>query len=281
MYSGQEVYDANDSKTWLTLIGLIRITLPLIAPCQIDSLLVLAVTKETDQYAWQDSRRGLCCCSTPHGVTTQKTLTWISTAVKTSNFACLREVFSADEILMDRRRSNAYNSTMDIDLVADNGGEGPEEEEEEEEEEEADLQADNEYGSYYPHHLEDHDDYLEPLEKRSTSLFSSTPADLEAGGTSPPLTEDQQVFQFPLKSFQSIAHAWQVHTSICIRNLCLPPTEDQVFQFQSQFILDHLSRMMWVGIRNLTLPLMEDQYVSQNSVTIGIYTGSLISAHHS
>lgn len=72
-----------------------------------------------------------------------------------------------------------------MDLVADNGAEGPDGE--------ADVQADSDYGSYYPHHLEDNDGYLEPLEKRSASFFSSTPADLETEGTSPPLVEDQQV----------------------------------------------------------------------------------------
>jgi hypothetical protein len=72
-----------------------------------------------------------------------------------------------------------------MDLLPDNGAEGPDGE--------ADIQADSDYGSYYPHHMEDHDGYLEPLEKRSASFFSSTPADLEMEGTSPPLMEDQQV----------------------------------------------------------------------------------------
>jgi hypothetical protein len=72
-----------------------------------------------------------------------------------------------------------------MDLVADNVAEGPDGE--------ADVQADSDYGSYYPHHMEDNDGYLEPLEKRSASFFSSTPADLETEGTSPPLMEDQQV----------------------------------------------------------------------------------------
>lgn len=74
---------------------------------------------------------------------------------------------------------------MDVDLLPDNDSEGPVGETE--------LQADSDYGSYYPHHMEDHEGYMEPLEKRSASLFSSTPADLETGGTSPPLAEDQQV----------------------------------------------------------------------------------------
>jgi len=70
---------------------------------------------------------------------------------------------------------------MDMDLLPDKDPEGPEGE--------TDVQADSDYGSYYPHH----EGYMEPLEKRSASLFSSTPADLETGGTSPPLAEDQQV----------------------------------------------------------------------------------------
>ena len=74
---------------------------------------------------------------------------------------------------------------MDMDLLPDKDSEGPEGE--------TDVQADSDYGSYYPHHMEDHEGYMEPLEKRSASLFSSTPADLETGGTSPPLAEDQQV----------------------------------------------------------------------------------------
>ena len=74
---------------------------------------------------------------------------------------------------------------MDVDLLPDKDPEGPEGE--------TDVQADSDYGSYYPHHMEDHEGYMEPLEKRSASLFSSTPADLETGGTSPPLAEDQQV----------------------------------------------------------------------------------------
>jgi hypothetical protein len=73
----------------------------------------------------------------------------------------------------------------DVDPLADNEAEEPDCE--------ADVQADSDYGSYYPHHLEDNDGYLEPLEKRSASFFSSTPADLETEGTSPPLLEDQQV----------------------------------------------------------------------------------------
>jgi hypothetical protein len=79
-----------------------------------------------------------------------------------------------------------------MDLLPDNGPEGPESE--------TDVQADGEYGSYYPHLLEDHEVYMEPLEKRSASLFSSTPADLETGGTSPPLAEDQQVSQHSVKT---------------------------------------------------------------------------------
>ncbi|PSN48301.1 hypothetical protein C0J52_19251 [Blattella germanica] len=49
---------------------------------------------------------------------------------------------------------------------------------------------------YYPHHLDDHDGYMEPLEKRSASRFSSTPADLASGGASPPVQEDQQEDEF-------------------------------------------------------------------------------------
>jgi hypothetical protein len=74
-----------------------------------------------------------------------------------------------------------------MDLLADSGAEGPEVE--------AEVQEDSDYGSCYPGHLEDHDGYLEPLEKRPAALYSSTSADLEAGGTSPPLPEDQQVFR--------------------------------------------------------------------------------------
>jgi hypothetical protein len=72
-----------------------------------------------------------------------------------------------------------------MEVLADNGAERADVD--------ADVQADSDYGSYYPHHLEDNDGYMEPLEKRSASFFSSTPADLETDGTSPPLVEDQQV----------------------------------------------------------------------------------------
>ncbi|XP_023707190.1 uncharacterized protein LOC111864256 isoform X6 [Cryptotermes secundus] len=100
----------------------------------------------------------------------------------------LQKTMSEGEILVDRHHGSTYNSTTDMDLMADNGAEGPDGE--------ADVQADSDYGSYYPHHLEDNDGYLEPLEKRSASLFSSTPADLETEGTSPPLVEDQQDDEF-------------------------------------------------------------------------------------
>ncbi|XP_069699614.1 microtubule-associated protein futsch isoform X3 [Periplaneta americana] len=95
----------------------------------------------------------------------------------------LQKTMSEGEILVDRHRGSHYNA-LDMDLLADNGLEGPEGD--------AEVQADSDYGQYYPHHMEDRDDYLEPLEKRSASRFSSTPADLAAGGTSPPLAEDQQ-----------------------------------------------------------------------------------------
>ncbi|XP_021915530.1 uncharacterized protein LOC110827811 isoform X3 [Zootermopsis nevadensis] len=100
----------------------------------------------------------------------------------------LQKTLSEGEILVERRRSSAFNSTADADLLADDGPDGLEGE--------ADVQEDSDYGSCYPGHLEDHDGYLEPLEKRPASLFSSTPDDLEAGGTSPPLTEDQQEDEF-------------------------------------------------------------------------------------
>ena len=57
---------------------------------------------------------------------------------------------------------------------------------------EAEMQNDVDY-SYYPHHINQHDGYMEPLEKRSASRFSSTPADLASGAASPQPQEDLQV----------------------------------------------------------------------------------------
>ena len=57
---------------------------------------------------------------------------------------------------------------------------------------ESEVPNDGDY-SYYPHHLNDHDGYMEPLETRSASRFSSTPADLASAAGSPQPQEDQQV----------------------------------------------------------------------------------------